>query len=131
MSADHGSRNLPAGFFERPFKCCRLLTGEVARQNHITQQILAQYLQRRLFPQLTSSTTTTTTTQRPPLELGERPPEDVLHTPENLDEDETEQVSNVYDNESSQGARRILPACKATNRTRFLFFMPKVQRTTT
>ncbi|XP_066995797.1 low affinity immunoglobulin epsilon Fc receptor [Anabrus simplex] len=81
-------------------------TSEIARQNHITQQILAQYLQRRLFPHLTTSTTTTARTdiqedEEPEPESEEetdlgRPPEDVYRTTENLESVESEHVDNVY-----------------------------------
>lgn len=98
-----------------------LVAGEVARQNRITQHILAQYLQRRLFPQLTRSPSlsqlTSPRTRSPPPHLQtldelldqeqEQDQEEELDQ-EQQDQDpdqeletvESEQISNVYDNEN-------------------------------
>ena len=80
---------------------CVLASGEIAKQNRITQQILAQYLQRRLFPHLT-----TTTTPSPPALLRPRDTQKDHHVhhhqPHDGDGDdrletvESEQISNVY-----------------------------------
>ncbi|KAJ9575460.1 hypothetical protein L9F63_007665, partial [Diploptera punctata] len=74
---------------------------ELARQNRITQQILAQYLQRRLFPHLT-----TTTTPSPPALLRPRDTQKDHHAhhhqahdadgDDRLETVESEQISNVY-----------------------------------
>ena len=76
---------------------CVLAAGEVALQNRITQQILAQYLQRRFFPHLVTTTTSPPTTL---LRLKDRPT-DHLQVPEGdgdgiLETVESEQISNVY-----------------------------------
>ncbi|CAB3375167.1 Hypothetical predicted protein [Cloeon dipterum] len=65
---------------------------EVARQNRITQQILAQYLQKKLFPHLTP-----VTTEAPPV-TGNSAEQDAG---EALDSDESEQISShvSYDDE--------------------------------
>ncbi|XP_049811151.1 mannose-binding protein C [Schistocerca nitens] len=90
---------------------------DVARQNQITQQILAQYLQRRLFPQLNaprfptnkffprtakSTTTTTSTTERPPPELEPEPEAELEpdYEPE-PDEDPPEDILHVPDKPDS------------------------------
>jgi hypothetical protein len=78
---------------------CVLAAGEIARQNRITQQILAQYLQRRLFPHLTTTTTPSPTAlqlrdnskdHRLPHQAHEGEGDDRLETVE------SEQISNVY-----------------------------------
>jgi hypothetical protein len=79
---------------------CVLAAGDIARQNRITQQILAQYLQRRLFPHLTTMTTPS------PSALRERDnSRDHLHHhhqaheaegDDRLETVESEQISNVY-----------------------------------
>jgi hypothetical protein len=80
---------------------CVLAAGEIARQNRITQQILAQYLQRRLFPHLTTTTTPSPTAL---LRLGDTPKDHHVHHnraheadgDDRLETVESEQVSNVY-----------------------------------
>ncbi|XP_021923170.1 C-type lectin BfL-1-like isoform X1 [Zootermopsis nevadensis] len=75
---------------------------EIARQNRITQQILAQYLQRRLFPHLT---TTTTPSSNVLLQLRDNSTDHQLHHhhqaheaegDDRLETVESEQISNVY-----------------------------------
>jgi hypothetical protein len=78
---------------------CVLATGEVERQNRITQQILAQFLQRRLFPNLSS---TPTPSPNALLRLRNDPRDHHLHQAHEVDGDdrletvESEQISNVY-----------------------------------
>lgn len=81
---------------------CVLAAGEIARQNRITQQILAQYLQRRLFPHLT---TTTTPSSNVLLQLRDNSTDHQLHHhhqaheaegDDRLETVESEQISNVY-----------------------------------
>lgn len=64
--------------------CGSLVTGDIARQNRITEQILTQYLQKRFFPHLTPLTNAV----------------NVLHEsdePDTLQTVESEQISQVYD----------------------------------
>jgi len=80
---------------------CVLAAGEVALQNRITQQILAQYLQRRFFPHLVTTTTSPPTTL---LRLKDRPTDHHLQHhqvregdgDDRLETVESEQISNVY-----------------------------------
>jgi hypothetical protein len=81
---------------------CMLTAGEIDRQNRITQQILAQFLQRRLFPNLS---TTPTPSSNALLRLSNDPRDHHLqhhrqaHEVEGDDRLETvesEQISNVY-----------------------------------
>jgi hypothetical protein len=81
---------------------CVLAAGEIARQNHITQQILAQFLQRRLFPNLSTTTTPSPTAL---LRLRDNPRDHHLHQhhqahevdgDDRLETVESEQISNVY-----------------------------------
>jgi hypothetical protein len=80
---------------------CVLATGEVERQNRITQQILAQFLQRRLFPNLSS---TPTPSPNALLRLTDDPRDHHHHHHQAHDVDgddrletvESEQISNVY-----------------------------------
>jgi hypothetical protein len=80
---------------------CVLAAGEIARQNRITQQILAQYLQRRLFPHLTTTTTPSPTAL---LQLRDNSRDHQLHHhqaheaegDDRLETVESEQISNVY-----------------------------------
>jgi len=72
---------------------------EIARQNRITQQILAQYLQKKLFPHLTPSVT-----PAPPTVVTEP------DSGEALDSDESEQISShvTYDDEQGQKITHLL-----------------------
>jgi hypothetical protein len=80
---------------------CVLAAGEIARQNRITQQILAQYLQRRFFPHLVTTTTPSPTAL---FRLKDKPKDHHLqhHQVQEVDSDdrletvESEQISNVY-----------------------------------
>ncbi|XP_075225680.1 uncharacterized protein LOC142326836 isoform X1 [Lycorma delicatula] len=87
---------------------------EVARQNRITQHILAQYLQRRLFPQLSRppsvSYLTSPRTRSPPQHLEDfEESSDQEQEEEQRDQEldqeletvESEQISNVFDDENN------------------------------
>jgi hypothetical protein len=77
-----------------------LAAGDIARQNRITEQILAQYLQRRFFPHLVTTTSSPTALLR----LRDKPKDHHLQQQEVREADgddrletvESEQISNVY-----------------------------------
>jgi hypothetical protein len=79
---------------------CVVVGSEIARQNKITQQILAQYLQKKLFPHLTPSVPSTPA----PQVAGNGAEQD---SSEALDSDESEQIpSHVTYDDDDEGQKK-------------------------
>lgn len=71
----------------------RLVSGEIARQNKITEQILAQFIQKRFFPHLSPPS--------PPTRDQSSDQED----PDTLETVESEHIPNVYDEDKDDDFR--------------------------